>query len=241
MLRAAERRRQEEEILLSICEQHTRLAPPEVVFSEPYLPRIPPRWNSVLVLAEAQNLGRQSAAYREALAAKSPRERMVRLAGKGEAGIQPWDDGSIKLAIAAALVCEPEETAVSNVVPWSRVDTDDNNATPSDPMIERAISFWKDLLPRTGPETIITCGKVAARVITAADDEVGRRFVLHKWRLPSPSAMSRVSGMFSEADLLERYPEVAEVCSRHPEWADRPHRRNKIFFACHAVSTTARG
>ena len=49
-------------------------------------------------------------------------------------------------------------------------------------------------------------------------------------------AMSRVSGMFDEADLLIRYPEVNDVINRHPTLLDDNFRRNKIFYACHAVS-----
>lgn len=52
----------------------------------------------------------------------------------------------------------------------------------------------------------------------------------------SPLGMSCVCGMFGENDLLSRYPEVAQVCRQHPEWAAAPYAKNKVFFACHAVS-----
>jgi len=44
--------------------------------------------------------------------------------------------------------------------------------------------------------------------------------------------------MFREDDLLRRYPEVAAVAERHPEWLVK-YRLNKVVFACHAVSVAA--
>ena len=57
-------------------------------------------------------------------------------------------------------------------------------------------------------------------------------------RLPSPSYLSRISGLFDEQDLLARYPEVEAAVTNHPEWLAGGYKRNKILFACHAVSVT---
>ena len=45
--------------------------------------------------------------------------------------------------------------------------------------------------------------------------------------------------MFQETDLLQRYPEVDAVIREHLGWVTK-QRRNKIFFACHAVSLSSR-
>ncbi len=45
--------------------------------------------------------------------------------------------------------------------------------------------------------------------------------------------------MYDEDDLLRRYPEVKKVLDIHPEWGEQ-QRKNKVFFACHAVSLHGR-
>jgi len=131
----------------------------------------------------------------------------------------------------AAFSADAAETAVSNAVPWSRRKDDGTNANPSPEMIGWAVAFWKDMLPLIRPSRIITAGRVAQTVITLADPSA--EYCRSCLRLPSPQAMSRVSGMFRKEDLLARYPEVRQVGERHPEWESS---LNKVFFACHAVS-----
>ena len=46
-------------------------------------------------------------------------------------GVQPWDDGSLKLAVEAALDLRVDETAVSNAVLWSITTEDGENANPT--------------------------------------------------------------------------------------------------------------
>lgn len=226
---------------LEICRAHVASAALGAVVPEPYVPYVPDPWNETVVLAEAQNLSaKTNSDYLEQLLSRTPEQRMKRLGDIEDIGIQPWDDGSIKLALVAASRYRPEETAVSNAVPWSQVGATGNNVTPSQEMIELAVAFWRDMLGVLAPATVITCGKVAGDVIDAASGPT-RRFEFHRWRLPSPSALSRVSGMFSEKDLLSRYPEVAQVRRQHPEWAAAPYARNKVFFACHAVSLMVEG
>lgn len=216
--------------LLAACAKHTRAPRDGVVIREAYLPHFPPRWNRFLVLAEAQNLSKRYDGYvRELRALKAP-DRMTRLREGLEIGVAPWDDGSLKLAIEAAFNVNSTETAVSNAVPWSRRKKDGTNTNPTKKMKNWAADFWKDLLPLIRPSRIIAAGKVAQDVIARADPSA--EYCRTCWRLPSPQAMSRVSGMFGEEDLLARYPEVHRVVEQHPEW----RLRNKVFFACHAVS-----
>lgn len=74
-----------------------------VVFKEPYAPYIPPGWNGHLIVAEAQNLAGNTDYIRQ-LNAASADEKMRRLYwdAPGSLGIGPWDDGTLKLAAAAA-------------------------------------------------------------------------------------------------------------------------------------------
>lgn len=233
--------------LFKICTDN--ILPPNmnVVIPEPYVPYIPNEWNEILVLAEAQNLSKSSSdQYVRKLKSMSTEERIFRLFPDGRfrcaaqvvtsnIGVHPWDDGSLKLAIESACGTKAENTAVSNAVPWSQVDENENNITPSWELISRSIKFWEKLLPLIVPKHIISCGKKAQRVIDDLSNGLwtGKHSRL---RLPSRAAMSRVSSMFSEKDLLSRYEEVKKVVERHPEWAEKPYRQNKIFFACHAVS-----
>ncbi|MFV1951579.1 MAG: hypothetical protein ACC630_06460 [Nitrospinota bacterium] len=217
--------------LLAVCARHTRAKDDDVVIPEAYLPYVPPNWNRLLVLAEAQNLSELNGVYVRSLGALKAPDRMTRLRDGSDVGVAPWDDGSLKLAIESACEADSTETAVSNAVPWSRREGDGANTNPSQEMIEWAVTFWKDLLPLLRPSHIITAGKVAETVITLADPS--SEYCRTSVRLPSPQAMSRVSGMFQIEDLLARYPEVRRVVDKHPEWS----LRNKVFFACHVVST----
>lgn len=224
---------------LDACDRHTLseqvARERNVVIREPYIPYIPPVWNGCLVLGEAQNLSNTNGAYVRRLQALSSRDRMNRFAN-GPA-VAPWNDGSLTCAIEAAFGLNSSEAAVGNAVPWSQVTPDGNNRNPSKEMEEKAALFWKELLPLIQPARIITAGKVAERVLRRADP--GMRHDRKSVRLPSPMAMSRISGMFDVDDLLRRYPEVQRVVQGKPEWF-RTHRRSKVFFACHAVSLHAR-
>ena len=139
--------------------------------------------------------------------------------------VGPWDDGSLPCAIEAAFPLNSCETAVSNAVPWSRTNPDGNNENPSEEMKDKAVRFWEDLLPLLKPKLthIITAGQVAKEVLEKAIKKVLERapnmsFRQLSVRLPSPQAMSRISGMFAVEDLLKRYPEVHQVVQRNPEW-----------------------
>ncbi len=218
--------------LSAVCARHARVESDDVVIREAYLPYVPSDWNGLLVLAEAQNLSEQNADYVERLKALDAQGRMTRLRAGTTIGVAPWDDGSLKLALESAFSADCSQTAVSNAVPWSCRRDDGSNANPSSEMIGWAVAFWKDLLPLLRPGRIITAGKVAQTVITLADPS--SEYCRTSLRLPSPQAMSRVSGMFRKEDLLSRYPEVRRIVDQHPEWGLS---LNKVFYACHAVSS----
>ena len=209
-----------------------------VVIEEPYIPYIPADWNGVLVLAESQNLSSTNHGYVEALRRLAPTGRMKRLGhpelvDDGKVGVGPWDDGSLKLAVEAAFGARADRTGVSNAVLWSQRDPITKANINPDTHLQRESSvIWVEMLQIIRPERVICSGNVAQRVVREGgwlDEKTA------KLRLPSPSAMSRTSGMFREEDLLDRYREVARVIEAHPEWVESD-RRNKIFFACHAVS-----
>jgi hypothetical protein len=108
--------------LAEICRRH-RLPDRScgATMEEPYVPCIPGVWNGVLVLGEAQNHGTKSAAYLEGLRAMGSERRIHRLrdlsseertrwfGDREDIGVQPWDDGSLKLAVEAALRVRAEE------------------------------------------------------------------------------------------------------------------------------------
>ena len=210
----------------------------EVVIEEPYIPYIPAHWNRILVLAESQNLSPTNQGYVEALRGLDPKSRMKRLGhpeltDSAEVGVSPWDDGSLKLAVEAAFGAQADHTGVSNAVLWSQRDSLlQTNINPGRPLQGRSSDIWREMLQIIQPKLLICSGNIAHSVVDEAgwpDEKIARL------RLPSPNAMSRISGMFREKDLLNRYPEVRQVVQTHPEWVTS-YRRNKILFACHAVS-----
>lgn len=228
------------EQLIEICKNHVLPSDVDVVIREPYVPFIPDDWNGILVLAESQNLSKTNAAYVEKLRSLSIIEKFFRLTDPNSIGIQPWDDGSLKLAIESAFGVSARATAVSNAVVWSQVSPEGNNRNPSELLVEHSCKFWNELLPMICPKHIVTSGNLANTVI----EKIERGSWKHtKLRLPSPNAMSRISGMFPEKELLLRFPEVDQVIQKHPEWAQKEggYRQNKIFFACHAVATVKSG
>lgn len=224
--------------MLDVCRKHVR-EDLGSVFPEPYIPYLPATWNGLLVLAEAQNLSASNRGYVDELRARRaahPEALLTRLGGEEGVGVGPWDDGVLKLAVEAALGVDAAQTAVSNAVPWSRLETPSRNIGPDKDVEAFAVEFWKELLPIIAPSEIVTAGKVAKLVIRRAlpKSQRGRQVW---WRLPSPNMLSRVSGMFDRSDLLSRYPEVAEVLVRQPDWGPR---LNDVFYACHAVSLNRR-
>lgn len=222
------------EELATICERHVLEEKEDVVFAEPYIPYVPENWNRVLVLAEAQNLSKTNKTYVDGLTAKTPLERMQRLSDPGNLGVGPWDDGTLKFALKAALDLAPEDTAVSNSVPWSQKGKANKN--PSGFLRERSVSLWREFIPKLNPLWIVTAGKVARITIAEAIKEISWKGKIIKLR--SASQLSRVSGLFFVGDLLLRYPEVERVMKANPDWV-KSRKQDRVFYACHAVSSYA--
>src|SRR3989442_14810132 len=108
--------------LIRICQRHVLDSNSLVVVPEPYIPLIPEPWNGTLVLAEAQNLAGKNGNYPIGLKAASSEARIRRLGRNGQVGVGPWDNGSLKLAVEAALQLRTAECAILNGIPWSLVN-----------------------------------------------------------------------------------------------------------------------
>ena len=219
--------------LLAICRSGVLKKFDEETMHEPYIPFIPDNWNGGLVLAEAQNHGAKSREYLEWLRDLSSKGRMLRLYKLGDKlGCQPWDDGSLKFALACVSESTPERWAVGNAVLWSRVHGSGRNDNPSESMTENSIKVWSKYLKVLKPRLIVTAGKVARMVIDRAGYQGSQLSLL----LPSPMNLRRMSRLFDTDDLITRYPKVGVAAKAHPEFFSNSDRNNKIFFACHAVS-----
>lgn len=225
--------------LIRICLEFPAIQDLEVVISQPYIPWVPDNWNGLLVLAEAQNLSKTNQGYVDQLRKMSAEEQVCRLCDPNNLGIEPWDDSSLKLAVEAALSESWNQTAVSNAVLWSQITATSANQTPSDELIVLSTRLWPQLLDVLQPKLVVSAGKIANGVVDVAKKRSSCSFEHIKLRLPSPNAMSRTSGMFKQADLLRRFPEVANVVSKYPKWVEK-HALNKVFYACHAVSLYGR-
>ena len=224
------------DLLIDVYSKHILAENMNAVLREPYIPYFPDHWNDILVLAESQNLSNTNSQYVKDLKSLSAKDRFCRLKGPFNIGIQPWDDGSLKLAIEASFNKRADYTAVSNAILWSQVDDFGNNQNPSNDLIAFSINLWADLLQIIKPHYVITCGNYAHHVIGKINQMLKSSWRNVQLRLPARTAMSRISNMFPEKDLLSRYPEVDKVVQKHPEWLEGGYRQNKIFFACHAVS-----
>jgi hypothetical protein len=87
--------------LLTICRAGVLKELGEETVPEPYIPFIPKNWNRCLVLAEAQNHSKKNDAYLSWLEGLDSKGKMLRLYRRGKKlGCQPWDDGSLKFAVA---------------------------------------------------------------------------------------------------------------------------------------------
>lgn len=211
----------------------------EVVVDIPYIPYIPENWNGILVVAEAQNLNIGDYANcsdvqkicrlypdydgSKSYAIEGPFPKM---------DVKPWEDGSIPLALKAALGLNPYEIAVCNACLWSR-RVGNRNKNPNNEMLVRSKDLWEDMWTDLDSYVtkVVCCGTKALSVFDFAGEK------LKELRHPSPNAMSRISGMFKIDDLLNRYPEV-ETAYQELRTDDilETCKQNKVFFACHAVS-----
>ena len=219
--------------LLTICRSGILKKTDEETLPEPYIPSIPDNCNGGLVLAEAQNHGAKSREYLEWLRGLNSEDRMLRLFKYGEKlGCQPWDDGTLKFALACAFDSDPAQWAVGNAVLWSRVHGSGRNDNPSESMTENSVRLWTEYLKVLKPRLIVTAGKVARTVMNKAGYQGARLSLL----LPSPMNLRRMSSLFDTEDLLARYPEVGTAAKAQPALVSSFDRSNKIFFACHAVS-----
>jgi hypothetical protein len=227
--------------LVDLCRKHV-LDAKRAVLSEPYVPFLPDAWNGLLVVAEAQNLSKTNEAYVERLRSVSSSERIDRLrlaSPESTIGIQPWDDGSLKLAVESAIDLRADETAVSNAVLWSVRSDDDYNDNPSFDLSIRSIALWAAMLTILQPRRVVAAGAWARDVMTKAISAADLAVTPTLWILPSRRLLSPFSPMVNQADLLRRFPEVKAVLDRHPEWVKGSYPNNKILYACLAVSATA--
>jgi hypothetical protein len=219
--------------LVKICSKKCELSGEETL-AEPYIPFIPDNWNRCLVLAEAQNHSNNNKDnYVEALQGLDPELRMRRLyLESNRLRCQPWDDGSLKFALACISTDEPERLGVCNAVLWSRLSPTGSNQTPSESMQKNSVKIWTQYLDVLKPTWIVCAGKVARNVIEQTGYKVKRLDLL----LPSPLNLQRLSTLFDTSDLLKRYLEVDRKLAKFEDLIEGKGRNNKILFACHAVS-----
>ena len=204
--------------LINVCDKF--IIPKEIciskkiVIQEPYIPYFPENWNKILVISEAQNLSKTNYSYVNKLEELEPKKRFLRLYNQEKSlGIGPWDDGTLKLAVASIFSDKYfNNTAVSNAVVWSSVDEKGNNENPDDFIKEKSIEFYKEILSIIKPEILICVGKIARSVIIKQELKCKKIFL----RSASKLYLSKVSGMFDKVDLLARFPEVKKVLNKYP-------------------------
>lgn len=212
----------------------------EVVVDFPYIPYVPENWNGVLVVAEAQNLN--VGAYANC----SDEQKICRLYPNYDKtqsyavngpfpilDVKPWEDGSIPLALKAALDLNPYKTAVCNACLWS-LRLGNKNENPNDEMQNQSGTLWKKMwdILKTYVQKIVCCGGIAWSIFDFVEDDRKDR-LCH----PSKKLLNPISGMLKEEDLLKFYPDVKSAYDelKYEQYGIN-HKQNKIFYASHAVS-----
>jgi len=162
---------------IAICHQFAAKAPPEAVLKEPYLPHIPARWNGILILGCAENLGgdKVACAWRDRLQRMAPESRYTRLEIPDGPEGRPWDNIRVRLALASIWPpIDMHEIAYSNAVPWSTNTAGKNGGFKDCPPTSNcaatllAIDFWlrlfAELTQLSELRLIVTLHDVAKRV-----------------------------------------------------------------------------
>lgn len=225
--------------LIEICARHVLPRTIPAILPEPYIPFVPETWNGVLVLGEAQHLGKRNLSYRTWLLGADRLTRFTRFRLENDAlGIAPWDDGTLRFAVEASLGLLAEECAVSNAVPWSQVSENDDNANPSRELIKLAGRFWEEMLPALAPTRIIACGGMAHSVFKPLVATAGgpSRFLFP--RLPSPRSTPALVKQYPEALVVSRSPAIVQKAMDRPEWLVK-YRANKLAYAYHLTTLEA--
>jgi hypothetical protein len=224
--------------LLHICKGHTfgqaGMAVPEPYI--PFFPQGPLAWNGVLVVAVAQNLSDTNRGYRSWLVEASQQVRQDRLstyfAEYGIIGVGPWDDGTIKLAIAALRGADAvKRVAVSNAVLWSGGDSGTSEAL-SKQAERNSVSFWTEVLEVMNPAEVIAFGAIAGRVMK--ESGAAKHGLVE---MPGPFSRIHSIGFKMDLDrLLLAFPEVAEAWENLEGRACVKNKSLAIHCACAAVS-----
>ena len=222
--------------LIVLCQDSCCLQSLGTTVPEPYIPYVPEGWNRTLVLAEAQN--HAAGTYLSRLLALSKHNRVIRLSLDEKLGIQPWDDGCLKIAVRATLGLMPETTAVSNAVLWSLVNAKGTNANPSKELINQSTLLWSKMLDILKPERVVTAGRVAEKIVKCAAKKCKVQFKHEVWPLPSPRVLRPLLGYMNEKILLRHYPEISRIKNDVSRWVTEPKREKAIFYATLAINAT---
>ena len=215
--------------IIRICAEYQLEQKYDVVIREAYIPYIPPKWNGCLVLGEAQNLSSTYYKYVESLKRMTKQEQITRLKDPSNLGIKPWDEGSLKIAIKAAMDINPNNTAVSNGVLWSQTDGATRNKNPKNSLKKHSQILWETILTELNPVGIIACGAVAQDVIKKTSWAKTHSLI----ELKHPGAMRYVKKTKSTKDLLEEFPKVRETIQNNQNWFQENKRKAIINYACH--------
>ena len=227
--------------LFAVCRRHAYEGG-DVVVPEPYVPHFPKksRWNGVLVLAIAQNLSDSSRDYRKWLQALEQRDRWNRLnldtSPLDGIGIGPWDDGTMKLSVAALLgVAAIDRVAVSNAIVWSGRKTGSSKHLSSQ-VEEASVSFWADLLDALQPNRVLAFSRRAATVMEKVMKKAG---VEESELISLPAPFSRNYSFSFKMDtdrLLTAFPEVASALRDTKKHTTIENEPLAIHCACASVS-----
>lgn len=223
-----------------------------LVFAEPYIPYIPDHWNGLLVLSESQNLASHQN-YIDYLSKLNSSEKIQRLYNSKNnlsLGVGPWDDGSLALAVEAALDLSYHKTAVSNAVLWSK--SGPTNQNPSRGMIDRSIDYYKIIFSILQPTQILSIGRQAQEIANKSIDSIKNitcniLYLQHpssrnQWRLYQQLyTIPNIKNLTTES-LIDKNPKIQEILKNYKEIKEAIHKKsyknttkNKILYSYYAI------
>jgi hypothetical protein len=224
-----------------------------LIFAEPYIPYIPDQWNGLLVLSESQNLASHQN-YIDFLSKLNSSEKIQRLYNSKNnlsLGVGPWDDGSLALAVEAALDLSYHKTAVSNAVLWSKGGPINQN--PSRHMIYRSIDYYKTIFETLKPIQILSIGKQAEYIANKSINLIKNIkcniiYLQHpsprnQWRLYQKlNTIPNLKNLTAE-NLIEQDTKIQEIFKNYKEIKEAIYKKshknttkNKILYSYYSIN-----
>ena len=189
-------------------------------------------------LRDVTDSGNSNSRYVRYFEKQGPVHRIRRLYGspeRGEIGVGPWDDGSLKLAIVA-VTNNPRvlgKVALSNAVLWSSYKEGSKggrNLLPPREFIKLSKDLWERFLKILEPEKVVAVGTTANSILRNTLYGKSKKDQVIHWH--HPAFFRRIHTAFKAEDMKEWvFGRVREACNK----LGAEFEEYQKLFACHAL------